>query len=133
MPDLTERDMIRLATCDVRWHLVTKAAKKTPMMVTWGWRGEEDQNNAYDTKASELRWPDSKHNHMIDGEPCSLAVDLVPFKKGWPIMWKRIKRWRIMASYVWVEAQKAKVSIRWGGIWGDFSHFEIINPRMNDS
>lgn len=30
--------------------------------VTCGWRGEADQNEAFRTGASKLRWPDSAHN-----------------------------------------------------------------------
>ncbi|MEN6569046.1 MAG: hypothetical protein ABFC18_03435 [Rikenellaceae bacterium] len=47
-----------------------------------GFRGESEQNKAYDEGKSKLRFPNSKHNKRP-----SLAVDAAPFING-AISWK---------------------------------------------
>ncbi|KKN31159.1 hypothetical protein LCGC14_0826680 [marine sediment metagenome] len=122
MSDLTERDMLRLATCDVRLQLlVSKVAKLTPLMLIWGFRNEEEQTAIVKTGVRALPWPKSKHNHMVDGEPCSLAVDLGIL----PLEWKNLQHFRVLASYVWQESIRAKIPVKWLGHLDDYGHFEL--------
>ena len=122
MAKLSERDLIRLATCDVKLQMVgEKVAVQTDIMIVCGFRDETAQNMAYDNGKSGLRWPDSKHNH----EP-SLAFDIVPFQHGQAIDWEAIDQWRLMASYVWEVSLKFHVPLSWGGYFQDYSHFEIV-------
>lgn len=122
MPDLTERDMTRLATCNVKLQmLITKVAKKTPLMVIWGFRTKEEQDAIVKTGVRSLPWPKSKHNRMVDGEPSSLAVDLGIL----PLEWKNLQHWRVLASYVWQESIRAKIPVKWLGHIGDYGHFEL--------
>lgn len=37
---------------------------------------EADQNQAYSDGKSRQKWPESAHNYMENGVPCSLALDL---------------------------------------------------------
>ncbi|KKM74626.1 hypothetical protein LCGC14_1398520, partial [marine sediment metagenome] len=116
-PSLTERDMIRLATCDVKLQmLIAKVAKLTPLMVIWGFRSKAEQTEIVETGVRALPWPKSKHNHMIDGEPCSQAVDLGIL----PLVWKNEQHWRVLASYVWQESIRAKVGLKWLGHLDDY-------------
>ena len=122
MSSLTERDLIRLATCDVKLQmLVSKVAKLTPLMVIWGFRNEDEQTAIVETGVRALPWPRSKHNHMMDGEPHSLAVDLGIL----PLVWKNEQHWRVLASYVWQESIRAKVRVKWLGHLDDYGHFEL--------
>lgn len=122
MPNLTERDLLRLATCDARWQmLVPIIAKKTPLMIIWGFRNEEEQTAIVKTGVQSLPWPKSRHNHMVDGKPSSLAVDLGIL----PLEWKNLEHWRVLASYVWQESIRAKMPVKWLGHLGDYGHFEL--------
>ncbi|HEA65367.1 MAG TPA: hypothetical protein ENI07_00880 [Desulfobacterales bacterium] len=119
MPNLTERDMLRLATCDVRWQmLLPKIAEKMWLMVIGGHRNEEKQNEAFRNGLTQVRWPNSKHNL----EP-SLAVDLAPL----PLDWKNTRHFFELAAHVWAESLKNDVSVIWGGSFsfGDYGHFEL--------
>jgi peptidoglycan LD-endopeptidase CwlK len=48
------------------------------MMVSCGWRGEADQDEAVRTGVSKTPWPTSKHNRQP-----SDAVDVAPYPQGW--------------------------------------------------
>lgn len=56
-----------------------KYAGITDITVLCGWRNEVDQNKAVADGASETPWPLSAHNVMVDGVPCSNAVDIAPY------------------------------------------------------
>jgi len=96
-----------------------------------GYRGEEKQNEAFDTGRSQLRYPESKHNTF----PC-LAVDIAPY----PIDWQDTERFVLLAGVIKAVAHSLEVSdlIRWGGDWDrdgqmtdetfrDYPHFELVN------
>ncbi len=119
MSTLTERDIIRLATCDMRLQmLVTKVSKQTPLMVVCGHRNEEKQNEAFGNGYTQVRWPNSKHNQ----EP-SLAIDLCPL----PVNWQNTRHFFELAAYVWAESLKNDMPVVWGGSFsfGDYGHFEL--------
>ena len=127
MRGLSERCMIRLGTCHVDLQsIVIKVGTYQPVMVTWGFRGKGEQNKAVADGYSSLRWPNSKHNHMNGDNPESLAVDIVPYKYGQVINWSDVARWRLMASYMWQVGLKNDIKLKWGGYFGDYSHFELI-------
>jgi len=125
MPELSKRCIDRLSEChfDIQ-AVIVKTSSYLPIMVTWGWRGKEDQEEAYHGGKSSLRWPHSKHNRMVDGVPQSHAVDIIPFALGEDIVWDVTDKWRLMASYVWQVSIKKEVDLIWGGYFGDYSHFE---------
>lgn len=44
--------------------------------ISWAWRGKLDQDKFVAEGKSNTPFPMSKHNYMIDGKPCALALDL---------------------------------------------------------
>jgi len=108
--------------------------KHTDCKVIEGFRGEDEQNFAYETGRSKVQWPRSNHNV----EP-SNAVDVVPY----PIDWEDIERFKLFGGFVmWVAARLVYTGatshmVRWGADWDDdgdihehrlvdFPHFELV-------
>jgi peptidoglycan L-alanyl-D-glutamate endopeptidase CwlK len=70
-------DQVKLASLDMRLqHVLLEALSVVRFTLIWGFRGEGDQNAAYNDvpPRSFQKWPDSKHNKLP-----SLAVDVAPF------------------------------------------------------
>ena len=135
----------RLETCDDRLQQVALRAIAKGVIdfgVSYGWRGEREQNALFDAvpKKSKKRWPDSKHNAVdVLGEPRSLAFDLYPYiranGKGFT-PWSDPRYWHMLAGVILATAEELIVPIRWGGDWDsdtfygdqtfdDLGHFEI--------
>lgn len=86
-----------------------------------GWRGEELQNSLVDSGVSRTRWPESKHNYILDGEPYSLAIDFAPWVDG-AIPWNDTHIFAVIAGVMFAVAEEVGISITWGGDWdGDGS------------
>ena len=96
-----------------------------------GFRGEQEQNEAFLSGASTLMWPDGNHN-----ERPSKAVDLQPY----PMPTRKEKLW---ASLGYIAGRAIGIGIedgvviRWGGDWDqdgdltdqnfdDLFHLEIV-------
>lgn len=76
------RSLSRLSECDgllqELFHRVIKRGDLPfDLTILCGHRGELEQEIAFKSGASKLRWPKSKHNAMP-----SLAVDVAPLKEG---------------------------------------------------
>jgi len=100
-----------------------------------GFRDEADQNKAYASGKSRLKWPYGKHNQSP-----SMAVDVAPF----PVDWDNEQRFLVFAGFVLGTANSLKAQckmshyVRWGGAWNgldklntpgmlnDFVHFELM-------
>ena len=135
-----DRSRARLETCHPALRAVmTRALEISPfdLTIVCGWRGEAEQNKAYAEKKSKLRWPQSKHNFMKDGQPHSLAVDVAPWVGG-TIPWDDRVLFSVMAGVVFAAAKERGVNIRWGGNWSpmwapalnkfpDMPHFELMD------
>jgi peptidoglycan L-alanyl-D-glutamate endopeptidase CwlK len=102
-----------------------EAIKVTDFSVICGFRGEKEQNEAYSSGHSKLKWPQSKHNKIP-----SEAVDIVPY----PIDWNDERRFRDLGQVVkeiWDRLPPEKTEgyeLSWGGDWKsfkDFPHFEL--------
>lgn len=76
-----------------------------------GHRDREEQNTAFENGASELRWPDSKHNRKP-----SIAVDIqpYPYPQEEPRLWGALG---YIAGRAHEIAQQEGLRIRWGGDW----------------
>ena len=128
----SQKQVDKLFTCDQRLvQLCTEARKKIPFVIVCGYRGKEEQNEAFKNKKSKLQFPNSKHNHRP-----SLAVDLVPTNNG-IISWIDRDAFRELAKVMLETAGELGIKIRWGGDWDmdgvenvkgliDLPHYELI-------
>lgn len=93
-----------------------------------GHRNKVDQDEAFATGRSQLRFPQSKHNKAP-----SWAVDIAP----WPIDWNDRERFILLAGLVLGIGRMMGVNLRWGGDWNmnwsikdesffDLPHFELV-------
>ena len=110
----------RLSEChpDLQ-RVIIAAAEEKDFVVTCGHRGEEDQNIAFATGRSKVRWPNGKHNSRP-----SKAVDLAP----WPIDWADLGRFDKLGLHVLEVAGRLGVEVSWGGDWVRFKdrpHIEL--------
>lgn len=90
--------------------------------VSCGYRGEEEQEEAFLNKRSKARWPHSRHNHLDrDGNPCSYALDLFFLTDG-----KASFPWNLYEAIA-KECEQRGDLILWGGNFQsikDGPHFE---------
>lgn len=128
MTNLSERSLKNLENVDERLvRLVHMANQIVPCAVICGYRSQEDQDKAYHSGHSKLKFPQSSHNSSP-----SRAVDLCPT----PIDWKARERFILFAGVVMGLAASMGIAIRWGGDWNknwdirdetfqDLVHFEL--------
>lgn len=112
----------RLSECheDIQ-KLMNEALKTSPcdISILCGHRGEEEQNEAFRNGNSKLQFPNSKHNSFP-----SVAVDIAPY----PIDWKDIDRFKLLAVHIKYVAKELGIDIKWGGDWKsfkDYPHWEL--------
>lgn len=113
-------------------RLFEEVIKVFDCAVIEGHRGEEEQNKAYYSGKSKLKYPQSKHNKIP-----SMAVDVVPWHKEAPhIRWNDRESFVYMAGIVKGIAAQMGIKIRHGLDWDgdndlkdqtffDLPHFEI--------
>lgn len=145
----------RLQTCDPRIIRIMEAvdALGFECVILVGHRGEAEQNSAFASGNSKLKWPQSKHNTFP-----SLAVDVAPYdmqlrRIPWPVapkVWanaaqrnaymKDLALFYFFAGAIKSIAAAQGVKIRWGGDWDgdhdfhdntfdDLVHFEIVEDK----
>lgn len=128
---LGKSSLLRLATCqpEIRRFVETlsdgidkgQCPGVSDITVICGYRGEQEQNDAFARGASTLKWPNSKHNHLP-----SLAVDLAPY----PVDWKDTKRFESLRAYALKVAARIGVQLRildW-----DLPHYELDTTRLEN-
>lgn len=99
--------------------------KKYPdVHVACAWRGQEDQEKAFNSvpQRSKEHFPHSKHNFMLNGKPCALALDIFEIVGG-------LERWS-WSFYREVNQENTadNEEILWGGMFRtikDGPHFEF--------
>ena len=128
MPHFSPRSLERLHTCDVRLQtLFKKVIEDFDCTILCGYRGEQEQNRAFESGKSKLRFPQSKHNQNP-----SHAVDVAPY----PVDGEDRERMTFFAGFVFATALSLRIPLRWGGDWDsdtevkdnsfdDLVHFEI--------
>jgi peptidoglycan L-alanyl-D-glutamate endopeptidase CwlK len=126
MPSFSKRSKDRLNTCHENLQILcNEVIKDFDFTVICGHRGEADQNRAYESGLSELKYPDSKHNTIP-----SLAVDIAPYSKMLKgIDWNDQSAFKELAACMKFNARKLGIRIRWGGEFSrlkDLVHFELI-------
>ena len=127
-----ERSLTKLHTCDNKLIAVAnEALKGSPIDLTIleGHRTRERQIELFNSGMSKIDGESRLSKHQWTP---SLAVDIAPY----PIDWKDINRFFMMAGVVLSSAERLGVALRWGGDWdmdGDFKdqdffdlpHFEL--------
>jgi peptidoglycan L-alanyl-D-glutamate endopeptidase CwlK len=97
------------------------------LTILCGHRGQIEQEIAWKSGASKLRWPKSKHNAMP-----SLAVDVAPFidgKVSWD--WDRYNELAPIIKAEWKKMEDEGLTggqaLVWGGSWAfkDGPHFQL--------
>lgn len=129
MPAFGKSSRARLETChpDLQ-RLFQEVVKTFDCSILCGERGEDEQNQAYYTGKSKLKYPESKHNTSP-----SIAVDVAPY----PIDWDDLGRFYLFAGYVFRVAEELGIKVRYGGDWdgdkrttdqkfNDLPHWELI-------
>jgi peptidoglycan L-alanyl-D-glutamate endopeptidase CwlK len=135
MPKFSKTSLSRLETCHEDLQaLFHEVIKVFDCSILCGFRGMEQQMRVYEQGLSQVRWPNSKHNHKP-----SWAVDVIPY----PVDWKDLNRFRYFGGYVLGVADILELQdlishkVRWGGDWdrdtklrnnkfNDFAHFELV-------
>lgn len=129
MPSFSERSTRELETCHPDLQILFQTVIRTyDCTIIKGHREQTEQDEAFRSGRSKLRFPLSKHNKMP-----SLAVDVSPY----PIDWHDTKRFYHFAGYVLGTAESLGIKIRWGGDWNcnndlsdqtffDLPHFELV-------
>lgn len=84
------------------------------LTVVCGYRGQREQDAAFAAGASELRWPDSRHNSVP-----AMAVDLAPY----PIDWRNRDAFLVLRGFVLARAAALGITLR--TIEWDLPHFEL--------
>jgi peptidoglycan L-alanyl-D-glutamate endopeptidase CwlK len=126
MPQFSAKSLGKLKECHpLLQRLMNDVIKTVDFSVICGYRGKEDQELAYQSGHSKLRWPQSKHNSSP-----SLAVDIVPY----PIDWENIASFHMLSDEVkdaWdriPESERDGFELSWGGDWKkfrDYPHYEL--------
>ena len=111
--------------------ILNEVIKIYDFSIICGHRNEAEQNEAFNSGHSKLKYPDSKHNNLP-----STAVDLAPY----PIDWDNRDRFVFLAGIIYSVSQQLGIAIRFGGNWSvswqfekqkfdDLVHFELVNPE----
>lgn len=119
----------RLSTCHPDLQAIMNTAiKKVDFSILCGHRSEADQNKAFSTGKSKLKFPHSKHNKTP-----SLAVDIAP----WPVDWKDRQAFIDLSKVIFETAKELGIKLRWGGDFNmdgnkttkdnwDLPHYELV-------
>lgn len=134
MPSFSELSKSRLKTCHLDLQrLFNEVIKYWDCTIIEGYRGPEEQHEAFINGKSKLDWPKGKHNKLP-----SLAVDVMPF----PVDFKDIHRIYCFSGFVLGIAAVMNIKVRWGGDWdrdtevkdntfNDLVHFEVIVEKRS--
>lgn len=129
MYKLSKKSEDLLLECDERLvKICREVIKHFDFAVLVTYRGEVEQNKAFDEGKSKKRFPSSKHNTVP-----SMAIDIAPY----PIDFNDTNSFFYLAGLMMATAKKFNVRLRWGGDFNmnnnfkdsqlvDLVHFELI-------
>lgn len=115
-----------LDTCDPDIiRLFEKVAEVQNTQIVYGHRGEEIQNKLVANGASEAPYPKSDHNKYP-----SLAVDAIPYPKGWQCSIAEFVRFRELVYSIAGELGiKLKPMVILSNGTGDYAHFALAKRQ----
>lgn len=121
MPEFSELSIKNIKTLEPRLQrLCYEVIQYYDFSVLCGFRNKKDQNEVYELKRSNRKWPNSMHNILP-----SNAVDIAPY----PINWKDKKEFFFLGGLMMAEAWRLNIPLRWGGRWKelkDLGHYELM-------
>ena len=113
--------------CPELQEVLIEAIKHVDFSITCGHRGEIEQNQAYDSGHSEVRWPNSKHNSLP-----SHAADLAPYING--IKWDDVEGFTLLAGIIKgigiMMGYDIRVGVDWDGDLFVKEHSFIDRPHV---
>jgi len=131
----------RLITChrDIQtWVNASIEFSPVDFTVTDGYRGEEEQERAFEKGYSKAHFGQSPHNnHDPVYGPLSLAVDLVPYIDG-KLDYENEGAFKTLHTYLrmveneLLDGGEISHTFDWGGAWGkfiDMAHYQISGWR----
>jgi len=126
MPNFGKQSENNIITLHPVWPIILREVIKIyDFSVICGHRGKIEQNFAFSSGNSHVKWPNSKHNVYP-----SLAVDVAPYYRTRPhIRWKEYNEFYYLAGLIIGVAKAKGFQIRWGGRFKslfDPGHFELI-------
>lgn len=103
-----------------------KLIERMDVTVLCGYRGKEEQEQAFINGNSKLRFPHSKHNKKP-----ALAMDIAPY----PLDWNDMKRFLDMCKLIEEIAAELKIKIILGRDFEfrDYPHVELATQKDIDS
>ena len=127
MPDFGKESILIIPQLHHNLQAVMfEAIKYIDFKLICGYRNQIEQDAAFNTGNSKLRWPDSKHNKFP-----SQAVDVVPYFKNPPhVRWNDEQSFYLLAGYIKAIADNLNIKIRWGGNWLHDNDYE--KPKFID-
>jgi len=115
-----------LATCDKRLQLLANEMIKASdfdLTITCGYRGQKEQEEAFEQGKSKAHFGQSKHNTFP-----SEAIDIMPCS---PVKWEKTDyRWWKMIASAYEIARKNGIKIRSGAFFSglcDCPHIELVD------
>ena len=119
MPTFGAKSKANLGECHPDLQIVfNKVIQSYDCSVIEGYRGKEEQDAAFHSGKSTLKYPKSKHNRQP-----SLAADVIPY----PVDWEDTKQFYHFAGFVQGVAEDMGIPLRWGGDWNSNRLFEDQN------
>tara|TARA_R100001443_G_scaffold116495_2_gene137058 strand:- start:1319 stop:1729 length:411 start_codon:yes stop_codon:yes gene_type:complete len=134
MPRFGRKSKAELLTCHKKLQLVFyEVIKHVDCSILKGYRGEKEQNEAYEKGNSKVKFPHGRHN----SKP-SRALDCMVY----PIDWKDLERQTLFAGYVLGTAEQMGIKLIWGNDWDrdfetkdtnfrDYPHFELHPDELD--
>jgi len=128
MPYFSKKSKNYLVTCHPDLQILfNEVILRYDCRVLCGYRGEKEQNEAFEANYSKVKFPNSYHNKWL-----SNAVDVIPY----PINWEDLDRMKMFIGYVLGTADMLKKTWKIGstivsGIDWD-RDFELRDTRFFD-
>lgn len=128
----TDKDEAKLVQVHPKLvSVIREARQQAEFSIIWGLRGEADQNAAFASGKSKLKYPLSAHNGTKDplmagvAHTISDAVDFLPIRTAFT----RNEPFYYIAGIIKEVAANKGIRIRWGGMWDNDNIFEFEKPH----
>ena len=139
MPEFGQSSYERLGTCHpLLIELMEAVVLVRDCSIVCGYRGKDDQNQAFVEGKSQLQYPNSNHNQHP-----SIAVDVVPWPEKWgdEDAFLELKKEIVNCWYMIPRKKREGYYLRWGGNWdgdedrtdqtfNDLPHWELVKHEI---